>query len=153
METGSNIQSPKMTQLDSIIHVVIDSALGYTLVSLSVFFIQVVGSNTVYITSCAVSLLLLIMYPSMMLKLEVLKEIQAVGIAFNLINICIADLKNELEASWIAYNVNTGIDAPGLSIKFATVSMPSYRLNSVFASLQGPQKTSRAVDSDNWSFM
>ena len=150
METGSNIQSPKMTQLDSVIHIVIDLALGYTLVSLSVFFTQVVGSNTVYITSCAVSPLLLIMYPSVMLKLEVLKEIQAVGIAFN---IRVADLKNELEASWIAYNVNAGVDMPGLSIKFATVSVPSYRLNSAFASLQEPQKTSRAVDGDNRSSM
>ena len=151
METGSNIQSLKMTRLDSVIRIVIDSALGYTLVSLSVFFTQVAGSNAVYITSCAVSLLLLTMYPSVMLKLEVLKEIQAVGIAFNLINIRVADLKNDLEASWIAYNVNAGVDTPGFSIKFAAVSVPSYRLNSAFASLQGPQETSRAVDGDNRS--
>ena len=57
METGSSTQSSKMTRLDSVIRIVIDSALGYTLVSLTLFFSQVARSNAVYIAACAVSLL------------------------------------------------------------------------------------------------
>ena len=49
-------------QLDSIICIVIDSGLGYTLLSLTLFFSQLVRSNALFITSGAVSLLWLIMY-------------------------------------------------------------------------------------------
>ena len=63
METGSNTQFPKMTRLDSIIRIVIDSALGYTLVSFTLFLSQVARSNALYITSGAVSLLWLILHP------------------------------------------------------------------------------------------
>jgi hypothetical protein len=52
-----------MIQLDSIIHIVIDSGLGYTLVSLTLFFSQLAPSNAIFITSGAVSLIWLIMYP------------------------------------------------------------------------------------------
>lgn len=62
METGSNTQSPKINRLDSVIRIVIDSALGYTLVSFTLFLSQVTRSNALYITSGAVSLLWLIMY-------------------------------------------------------------------------------------------
>jgi hypothetical protein len=62
METRDNPQSPKMNRLDSIIRIVIDSALGYTLVSFTAFLSQVASSNALYITSGAVSLLRLIMY-------------------------------------------------------------------------------------------
>ena len=55
-------QSTNMTRLDSVIRIVIDSGLGYTLVSLTLFFSQVVRSNALYITSGAVSVLLLIMW-------------------------------------------------------------------------------------------
>ena len=55
IDTGSSIQPPKTTQLDSVIHIVIDSAHGYTLVSLTLFSSQVACSNAIYITSGAVS--------------------------------------------------------------------------------------------------
>ena len=55
--SGSSTQSPKITRLDSVIRIVIDSALGYTLVSLTLFFSQVARSNALYITSGAVSIL------------------------------------------------------------------------------------------------
>ena len=55
IDTGSSIQPPKTTRLDSVIRIVIDSALGYTLVSLTLFFSQVARSNAIYITSGAVS--------------------------------------------------------------------------------------------------
>jgi hypothetical protein len=58
-ESGSSVQSLKMTRFDSVIRIVIDSALGYTLVSLTLFFSQVTRSNALYIASGAVSLLLL----------------------------------------------------------------------------------------------
>jgi len=57
MDTGSGGQSKKMTQLDSVIRIVIDSGLGYTLVSLTHFFSRVAHSNALYITSGAVSFL------------------------------------------------------------------------------------------------
>jgi hypothetical protein len=57
-------QSTNMIRLDSIIHIVIDSGLGYTLlVSLTLFFSQLAPSNAIFITSGAVRLLWLIMYP------------------------------------------------------------------------------------------
>jgi len=62
METGSNSQSPQINRLDSVIRIVIDSALGYTLVSFTLFLSQVMRSNALYITSGAVSLLWLIIY-------------------------------------------------------------------------------------------
>jgi len=52
-----------MIRLDSIIYIVIDSGLDYTLVSLTLFFSQLVPNNALFITSGAVSLLWLIMYP------------------------------------------------------------------------------------------
>ena len=55
-------QSTNMIRLDSIICIVIDSGLGYTLVSLTLFFSQLAPSNAIFITSGAVSLWL-IMYP------------------------------------------------------------------------------------------
>ena len=55
METGSSVQFKKMTRLDSVIRIVIDSGLGYTLVSLTLFFSRVARSNALYITSGAVS--------------------------------------------------------------------------------------------------
>jgi hypothetical protein len=51
-----------MTRLDSVIRIVIDSGLGYTLVSLTMFFSRVARSNALYIASGAVSLPWLIMY-------------------------------------------------------------------------------------------
>ena len=56
-EAGSSTQPPKMSWLDSIIRIVVDSALGYTLVSLTIFITQAARSNAIYITSGAVSLL------------------------------------------------------------------------------------------------
>ena len=60
--TQNSAQSTNITRLDSVIRIVIDSALGYTLVSLTLFFSRVARSNALYITSGAVSLLWLIMY-------------------------------------------------------------------------------------------
>jgi hypothetical protein len=57
MGTGNGAQSTKMTRLDSVIRIVIDSGLGYTLVSLTLFFSEVARSNALYITSGAVSFL------------------------------------------------------------------------------------------------
>ena len=151
METGTSTQSPKMTRLDSVIRIVIDSALGYTLVSLTLFFSQVARSNAIYITSGAVSLLWLTMYTSLTLTIEILKEIQAVGIAFNLINIRVADLRNELDASQITYSGSAGVATPRLPIKFAPVSGPSYKHNSPFSSTRGPPEKSRAIDDDSRS--
>jgi hypothetical protein len=63
METGNGTQSTNMTpRLNSVIRIIIDSALGYTLVSFTLFVSQVARSNALYITSGAVSLLWLIMY-------------------------------------------------------------------------------------------
>ena len=151
METGSGAQSPKMTRLDSVIRIVIDSALGYTLVSLTLFFSQIACSNAVYIAACAVSILWLMMYTSLMLTLMVLKEIQAVGIAFNLINIRVADLRNELDASQIAYSGSAGVATPGLPIKFTAVTGPSYKHNSGLASSLRPLEKCRAIDGDSRS--
>ena len=62
METGNSTQSTNMNRLDSVIRIVIDSGLGYTLVSLTLFFSRLARSNAIYITSGAVSIFLLIMY-------------------------------------------------------------------------------------------
>ena len=70
VETGSRTRSPKTTRLDSIIRIVIDSALGYTLVSLTLFFSQIARSNALYITSGAVSFWLTLLYTSVTLTLE-----------------------------------------------------------------------------------
>ena len=141
VENGNSTQSPKMTWLDSVIRIVVDSALGYTLVSLTIFITQAARSNAIYITSGAVSLLWLIMYTSAILTFEVLKEIQAVGIAFNLINIRVADLRNEQEASRTSYNGN----APrGIPIAFAGISEPSYELDSALIRSRGSEDKSRA---------
>ena len=153
METRSSAQSPKMTRLDSVIRIVIDSALGYTLVSLTLFFSQVARSNAIYITSGAVSLLWLIMYTSATLTLEALKEIQAVGIAFNLINIRVANLRNELDASQIVYSGSAGVATPRLPIKFAPASGLSYKQNSPFSSSGGTPEKTRAIDGDTRSFV
>jgi hypothetical protein len=51
-----------------------------------------------------------------------LKEIQAVGIAFNLINIRVAHLRKKQEASRISDNGNCAVATPGLPIKFTAVS-------------------------------
>jgi hypothetical protein len=56
-------QSTNMIRFDSIIRIVIDSGMGYTLLSLTLFFSQLARSNALFITSGAVSLLWLIMYP------------------------------------------------------------------------------------------
>jgi hypothetical protein len=53
-----------------------------------------------------------------------LKEIQAVGIAFNLINIRVAHLRKKQEASRISDSGNGAVATPGLPIKFAAVSGP-----------------------------
>jgi len=53
---ANGAQRARMTPLDSVIRIVIDSGLGYTLVSLTLFFSQVARSNALYITSGAVSL-------------------------------------------------------------------------------------------------
>jgi len=53
-----------MIRVDSVICIVIDSGLGYTLVSLTLFFSQLARSNALFITSGAVSLLWPIMYPN-----------------------------------------------------------------------------------------
>ena len=137
MGTASNIQSPKMTWLDSVIRIVIDSALGYTLVSLTLFFSQVARSNAIYITSGAVSFIGLTIHQRDV-NIEVLKEIQAVGIAFNLINIRVADLRKSQEASWISYNGNATVAPPGLPIKFAAISGPPCEYNSAFSNSPGP---------------
>ena len=61
VETGRSTQSPRTaqsprtTRFDSIIRIVIDSALGYTLVSITIPFSQATRSNALYITSGAVS--------------------------------------------------------------------------------------------------
>jgi hypothetical protein len=64
MEAGNSAQPTNrtVTRLDSIIRIVIDSGLGYTLVTLTIFFSRVAHSNAIYVTSGAVSLLRLIMY-------------------------------------------------------------------------------------------
>jgi hypothetical protein len=58
VRTGNGAQSAKMTRLDSVIRIVVDSGLGYTLVSLTLFFSEVARSNVLYLTSGAVSFLL-----------------------------------------------------------------------------------------------
>ncbi|KIM47216.1 hypothetical protein M413DRAFT_23454 [Hebeloma cylindrosporum] len=124
MGTGRGAQSTKMTRLDSIIRIVVDSALGYTLVSFTLFLSQVARSNALYIASGA--------------------EIQAVGIAFNLINIRVADLRNEeQEATRIANNGKAEVNT-GPQIRFATASVPTYELSSTFADSQQTQEKGRA---------
>ena len=50
------------------------------------------------------------------------------GIAFNLINIRVADLRNEeREVIRISYNGNAAVSSAGLLIKFAPASMLSYK--------------------------
>jgi hypothetical protein len=62
-ETGSSTQSTNMTpRLNSVIRIIIDSALGYTLVSFTLFVSQLARSNAIYIASGAVSFLWLIRY-------------------------------------------------------------------------------------------
>lgn len=103
-------QTAQMTHL---IRIVIDSALGYTLVSLTLFFSLVARSNALYITSGA--------------------DIQAVGIAFNLINIRVGNLRNEeQEATRVASSGKTQ-NSTTPHIKFATVSVPTYELRSTFS--------------------
>jgi len=69
--TGNSAQSTSITRLDSVMRITIDSGLGYTLVSLTLFFSYVARSNALYITSGAVSLLSLVMYPNTMTTLHV----------------------------------------------------------------------------------
>jgi len=152
MEAGS-AHPPKTTRLDSIIRIIIDSALGYTIVSLTLFVSLLARSNALYITSDAVSLLWLIMYISTTLIFEVLKEVQAVGIAFNLINIRIADLRNAHleETSRMSYNGNVAVSPPGVPTAFTAVSRPSYEPSYAFASSQGPEEKSRTIGGDSRS--
>ncbi|KIM47240.1 hypothetical protein M413DRAFT_7788 [Hebeloma cylindrosporum] len=111
---GSNGKPAKMTRFNSVIRIVIDSGFGYTLVSLTLFFSRVAHSNAIYITSGA--------------------EIQAVGIAFNLINIREARLRNEeQDATRITFNGNAGAAGPPRPIKFA--SRISDEANSASATL------------------
>ena len=56
----NSAQSTNMIRLNSIICIVIDSGLGYTLVSLTLFFSQLARSNALFITSGAVRLSLII---------------------------------------------------------------------------------------------
>lgn len=105
MNVDTNVS--RIQNRDSVIRIVIDSGLGYTLVSLTLFFSRVARSNALYITSGA--------------------EIQAVGIAFNLINIRVADLRNgEQEGIRISYDEKAVGSSTGLPIKFTAVSALSY---------------------------
>jgi hypothetical protein len=74
--------------------------------------------------------------------LKILKEIQAVGIAFNLINIRVAGLRNEeQEAIPIVYNGKAEVSSTGRPIKFATISALSYEPSSAFASSRGMEES------------
>jgi len=80
-----------------------------------------------------------------MLTLVVSKDVQAVGIAFNLINIRAAHLKNEeQEKAEVA-------TSPGSRIIFANGSVPSYELTSTFANSRQTEKKSRAISDDSHS--
>jgi hypothetical protein len=156
IRTGNrlNAQSTNTTRLDSVIRIIIDSGLGYTLVSLTLFFSFVARSNALYITSGTVSLLSLVMYPNTMPTLHVLKEIQAVGIAFNLITIRIADLRNEeQEATPIVYNGRAQVSSTGRPIKLTPISALSYEPSSAFASSRRTEEKSTPKVEDHHSFV
>ena len=88
-----------------------------------------------------------------MLTVEVLKEIQAIRIAFNLINIHVTDLRKKQEASQISYTGNVAIAPPGLPINFAAISRPPCKHNSAFSNSLGPEEKSRPVVGDGHSFV
>ena len=92
-------------------------------------------------------------YSSAPLTLERLKEIQAVGIAFNLINIRVAELRKKQEASRISYNGNAAVATPGFPIKFAAISGPLCKHNSASSSSLGPEEKSRPVVVDGHLFV
>lgn len=54
MGTGNSAEPTNMNRLNCVIRIVIDSGLGYTLVSLTLFFSRLARSNAIYITSGAV---------------------------------------------------------------------------------------------------
>jgi len=122
-------QSTNMIRFDSIIRIVIDSGLGYTLLSLALFFSQLVRSNAIFITCGA--------------------EFQAVGIAFNLINIRVAALRNEEQEAPIVYS---GKASTGRPIKFATISALSHQPSSALVSLRGTEEKHTPIVRDDCSF-
>jgi len=151
MGTRNSAQLTKTTRLDSIIRIVIDSGLGYTLVSLTLFFSLLARSNALYITSGAVSFLSLVIYSSIMLTPHILKEIQAVGIAFNLINIRVANLRNaEQEATPIVYNGKAEVSSSGRPINLAPISNEP---SSAFTSSRGTEGKSTHIVEDHRSFV
>jgi len=89
-----------------------------------------------------------------MLTLEGSKEIQAVGIAFNLINIRVADLRNgEQEGIRISYDGNAVVSNTGLPIKFAAVSALSYEPSFTLANAQVMEEKSKVVVGNDRSFV
>jgi hypothetical protein len=82
-----------------------------------------------------------------MLTLEVSKEIQAVGIAFNLINIRAAHLRNEEQEKAEVELVSR----TGPRIRFATVPVPSYELASISIDSRETEKKGSTIGDDSQS--
>ena len=76
-----------------------------------------------------------------------MKEFQAVGIAFNLINIRVAALRNEEQEDPIVY------DGTGRPIKFATISALSDQPSSAFVSSQGTEEKHTPIVGDDRSLV
>ena len=90
----------------------------------------------------------------MILTLEGSKDIQAVGISFNLINIRVADLRNEeQETMRMSYNGNAVISSIDLPIKFAPVSVLSYEPNFTLANAQVTEEKNRVVVGNDLSLV
>jgi len=70
-------------------------------------------------------------------------EIQAVEIAFNLINICIADLSKRVLR--ISYDGTAGVSSTGLPIKFAVVSVLVLSYKPSVANAQVMEEKNRVV--------
>ena len=65
------------------------------------------------------------------------------GIAFNLINIRVADLRNkEQEATPIVYNGRAEVSGTGRPVKFTSISALSYEPSSAFTSSRGTEEKS-----------
>ena len=79
-----------------------------------------------------------------------MKEFQAVGIAFNLINIRVAALRNEEQEAPIVYS---GKASTGHPIKFATtVSALSHQPSSALISSRGTEEKHTPIVGDDRSF-
>lgn len=127
-------------RLQTLLQIVIESGLMYTITSFTVFVTLVSGSNSIFITSAVVSFIC----PSLTVNLDAdilnFKDMQVTGIAFNLILIRVAKNANE---------VTTGVGNVSTTISFARSSpaMTGSDMNLREINEHGPSQNNKIRDS------